>query len=395
MLSQCQYDKPTSHVSTTFVKQTIFKIGSGRKVFAPSLKILDLHLRPDNDAVFPALVGAYGSVRRIQLKLDGRLVDIWDAQNILPLLIANSGDNEKQRGLNKILYGTGNNVIYNLAGNNLKLDKVGIKKDSSTPVQLKLPVFLDLLNNIGIIESGIEIIIDWQTSARAVFNPVNTTNALTDYSIDAPYLSYETMNGDFKQANNVPYRMWVQEQLNVPAIATDNTLQRYEMRSNAFNNKSIGRIVLVNQPANFGNVGDLTNVYKTFNTFCSIPMKQEVYNVAKDGKLIFSLRNVNNDGAKLASTVDAWGPGVFVSGGHMHLKKPVLDELQADSDIRLNGFCSYGSVEINDHVKKELQISYMRQSDDNTAYPSLGSQLTINAIAEVHCMLVNGQKVYL
>jgi len=390
-LSQCHYDKPQSHAGTGTVKQTRWVLPAGKKIYAPSIKVLDLKIKPNQDAYLPALVGAYAAVKRVQLKLDNRLVDIWSAQSVLPLLIAGSGDNEKQRGINKMLYASGNNVIYDNISKLLSFDRPVITGDGSPiTTQVKLPVYLDLLNNIGIIESAIEIIIDWETDMSKLFLPVDPSNPITDYSIDAPYLAYETLNGDFKQPDKVPYRMRLEEQLAVPAIASS-TQQRYEVRSNAFNQKTVGRVLLSNVPANVSTAADVAQLYSVFGSYMSTPMKQENFNVAKDGRLIFSLRNVNNAAVKLSAVHDAWGQSVFVTNAHEHVNASVLKELQGAA---LNGYASYGAVEINDHISKELQITYMRMSDDNIAYPSLGSLLTINAVAEVKCELVGGLKVY-
>jgi hypothetical protein len=40
-------------------------------------------------------------------------------------------------------------------------------------------------------------------------------------------------------------------------------------------------------------------------------------------------------------------------------------------------------------------MTYRRFSDVVATYPTLAEQLIINAIAEVKCMLVKGEKVYL
>jgi hypothetical protein len=62
---------------------------------------------------------------------------------------------------------------------------------------------------------------------------------------------------------------------------------------------------------------------------------------------------------------------------------------------QLNGYASWGCVEIADHVAQDLALSYARKSAVTANFPSLASSLTISAVGEVLCMLVNGQKVYL
>jgi hypothetical protein len=393
-LSQCHYDKPQSHSTN----QTRWVIPAGKKIYAPSMKLLDLKIKPDKDCYFPALIGAYSAIKRVQIKLDNRLVDVWYAQEMLPLLIAGLSDNDGQKCINRALFSSGNNVVYDNTTKLLKLDRPLVQAGGNAPTStLKLLVFSDLLNSIGVITSAMEIIIDWETDVSKLFCPKVISSPPTSFTIDAPYLSYETLNGDYKQPDKVPFRQWVQDRFNVPAIAGNNETQRYEIRSNAFNAKTIGRMVLVNTPQCIENASannDIEQLYSVFGKYMSVPMKLENYNAAKDGRLIFSLRNVNNDSVKLSTTVDAWGDAVFVTNGHIHSKKSVLSELQAGSSI-LNGFASYGSIEINDYVSKELQLTYMRTSDVNATYPTIAENLVISAIAEVKCELVNGLKVYI
>jgi hypothetical protein len=223
---------------------------------------------------------------------------------------------------------------------------------------------------------------------------VDPNNPVTSASIAAPYLSYETLNGNFAQPPKVVYRQWVEDVFNVPSIGSNST-QQIEIRSNAYNNKNIGRLLLTNIPATIANCSpseDTTELFNLFGYYQSTPMKQEIFNIAKEGKNILTFRNVSNDAVKLSVAHDSWGQAHFVTGGHYHSEAPVLGELK---DAVLNGFCSYGCVEINDLIRKELQITYRRTSDNNNVAPTLGGQMFISCVAEVKCALVNGEKQYL
>jgi hypothetical protein len=344
-LSQCHFDKPVSHNQV----QTRWVLGSGKKIFAPSIKLLDIEINPDQPSYFPALVGAYACVKKIQMKLNNRLVDLWTSQAILPYLIAQSGDNEKQFGVNALLYGTGNNVKYDPSSKLLTLDRPVVDSNKAT---IKLPIYLDLLNNIGIIDDSVEIIIDWENNINKLLCPVDPDTPATAFDIAAPYLSYETLNGDYKQPDNVPYRMWVNDQFSVNSIDVSGTTAQYEIRSNAFNKHTLGRMMFINTPSSINNGtphADAQDLYNLFGYYQSTPMIKEVFNVALDGRNILTFRNVNNDSTKLSVTQDAWGPAVFVTNGHLHAKKSVLIDL---SGSPLNGFASYGSVELNSFVGK-------------------------------------------
>lgn len=388
-LTQIFYDKPSSHSNV----QTRWTIPGGKHIYAPSIKILDLGIELDQLSYFPALVGAYGLIKKVQVRLNNRLVDIWNAQQMLPVLISLSGDNEKQIGINSVLYGSGNNVKYDPVSKLLSLERdiVHDKKYS-----LKLSVYSDLLNNIGVITDPIEIIVDWESSINKCTVPVNPLTPATTLNVLSPYLSYETLNDEsYQQPNEVPFRQWVLDQFSIPAITNSSTNQQYEIRSNAFNNHVVGRLVLVNTPSSLTQGTpdiDMEELYNLFGYYQSTPMAKENFNIAVDGKSILTFRNVNNNATKASLLADAFGPTVFTTNAHVHSVQSPLVELQG---TRLNGYASYGCAEINGRVAKELALTYRRSSDDNTEYPSLASNLVINCIAEVKCLLKDGLKSYL
>ena len=388
-LTQIFYDRPSSHSNV----QTRWTLPGGKHIHAPSIKILDLGITVDHASYFPALVGAYGLIKKVQVRLNNRLVDIWNAQQLLPLLIAGSGDNEKQVGINSVLFGSGNNVKYDTESKLLSLerDPVDGKKYS-----LKLFVYSDLLNNIGVITDPLEIIVDWESDLKKCLVPVDPETPATTLSVLTPYLSYETFNDtSYAQPSEVPFRMWVLDQFSIPAITNSSTNQQYEIRSNAFNNHVVGRLVLVNTPASL-TVGtpdiDMEELYNVFGYYQSTPMAKENFNIAVDGKSILTFRNVNNNATKASLLADAFPPTVFSTLAHVHSVQSPLLELQGAA---LNGYASIGCAEIGGRVSKELALTYRRSSDDNTTYPSLASALTISCIAEVKCMLKDGLKSYL
>ena len=383
-LSQTHYDKPQSHSTT----QTRWVIPGNKQIYAPSLKLLDLQITPNNPAYYASLVGVYGAIKRVQIRFDGREVDVWYSQSVLPYLIAMSGDNQKQFNINSILYGTGNNVSYDQQTMSLTL----LRPPVGPSMSAKLSVFSDLINSIGVINSNMEILIDWETNVAKYLCPVSLTAPVSSATIAAPYLSYETLNGNFAQPPKVVYRQWVEDVFNIPSIGV-NPNQQIEIRSNAFNNKNIGRLLLTNIPtciANCSPSADVAELFNLFGYYQSTPMNQEIFNIAKEGKNILTFRNVSNDAVKLSIAHDSWGQAHFITGGHYHSQAPVLKELK---DAVLNGFCSYGCVEINDLIRKELQITYRRSNND--VVPTLRDQMFISCVAEVKCALVNGEKQYL
>lgn len=381
------YDKPSSHVGTAG-GQTVWRLPA-RRIYAPSIKILDLKFNPNTPCYFNPLVGAYGCIKRIQLRINGVEADLFYACDMLPYLLCQS-ENELQKGLNAPIFGQAP-VVYDQTTKLLKYDRPLVDANLQS---VNLPVYLNLLKNIGVIEDPIEIIVTWQPSVASFLCPVNGT-APTSMSIDAPYLSYETIHDDkFKQPASVVYNQFVTDNWLIPAISSDNTTVQTEVRSNAFNGKLMGRLLLSTIPQSIytnAPAVDVSGIYNVFGPLMSFPQKNARWNIASDGVQRLTMRGVQNESTNLSIAVDAFGHSNFVTGSHYHSKKSPLLDL---SGAPLNGFAAYSALELNEKINKELQFSYSRMSDTNATYPSLASSLIIVATGEVKC-LWNGTKNYL
>ena len=398
-LSSTHFDRPIEHSN----KRTRWLLNPNQKIFANSIKILDLNLSVGNvnPAYYNPLTGGYSCVKRAQLMLDGEEVDLFYAQSVLPYMLAESGDNERQKGINSVLYSTGNNLSYDSATQQMTLERVLV---GASPVTLKMSVYLNLLSKIQIINQKVELIIDWETVPSNMWVPVVPgANVGSIGNIPQPYLTYETLDGNWEQPAQVFYQQYVEDQFLVPSVATPDTVQSKNIRSNAFNNKSISRMLLTNGPDLNGAPTDLVKVQSVFGTkYFSVAQFQENYNLLHGGNTIFQMRNVNNDATKLSTVHDCFGDGVFATNGHLNVNFPVLKELQSvdgggnlTQGNQLTSFCSYGAIEVNQKIQKELQLIYQRTAPPVLAtFPSLASQLTISCVAEVLCELRNGQKVY-
>jgi hypothetical protein len=388
----CHFDKPISHNQ----QQTRWVIPAGRKVSAPSMKLLDIKLNPNQPCNFGALIGVYGCLRRLQLRVNKKEVNYFFSREALPYILASNADNEMQRGIMSVLHGTGNNVVYDQASKLLTLERSLV---DSQKAEIRLPLLSGFLNAIGIIEDPIEIIIDWSSSASELGKylcPVDAAVPVTSINIEAPYLSYETLEGSsLSQPQKISFLELVPDQFLIPAIGTSDTqVTAPIIRSNAFNKKVISKMLFVSVPSSVSQATpnpDAEELFSLFGAFLSMPMSNESFNVNIDGVGLLTMLNVNNDATKLAITVDTFKAQPHaVSLAHVHSKNPVLKELNDvtyDNGVPvLNGFFSYGAVELNQRVNQELSVVYQRRSANNTTYPSLGESMILHAIGEVHCV---------
>ena len=368
MLTQIHYDPPRSHTKT----QTKWVIEEGSKVLSQSIKILELKINPvlaeGASCYFSALVGAYGCLSKVQIGLNSRIVDVWTAQEILPYLISMSADNEKNFGINSILYGTGNNLEIELDNDQNALLSFNRPTVDSVTVSLKLSVYSDLLNNIGVITDRLEIIVDWEQNTKKWLLP--TSGSVTSINILPPYLSYETLNQDVSQPSEVSFRQWERDQWGIPQNTTGGS-QKTEVRSNGFNNKVVGRMLLATTPIQISQTtpqAEMVDLYNLFGYYMSTPMYNENYNLSKNGRSLLTFRGVSNDSLKHALCVDTWGEACFVTNGHINSSKSVVRQLNPATPVTnmVNGFCSYGCVEVNDRITKDLVFTYYRTNPKPT-----------------------------
>jgi hypothetical protein len=390
------YDLPISHSQT----QTRWVIPRGSSVSSVSMKLLNLKLNPNVPCYFGALIGVYACISRLQLRINKQEIDYYFAPEALPYILASSADNEGQKCIFSVLHNTGNNIQYDQASKLLTFQREQV---DTTTCEARLALLSNFLQVVGVIDEEIELIVSWNSDIQKYLLPINSNDIVSSINILAPYLSYETLEGtNLKQPNKFIFHELVPDVWSIPALSTGQS-QSVTVRSNAFNQKTINRLMLANVPTTIQNRipnPDSKALFSLFGSYMSVPMAQEVVNVSIDGNNILTMRNVSNDAIKLSLAVDSFGVYPHaVSLGHVHSKTPVVKELSTATPVasgkpQLNGFFSYGIVDMYQRVNKELALVYQRTAPDNTNYPTLGEQLNIYAIGEVQCAFVDGQKIY-
>jgi hypothetical protein len=303
-LNMTHYDKPVFHNGTY---QTRFIVPTGRNVSAKSIKLLQIKSNPNKASYYPALVGVLSLIKRVQFRISQKEVDSYYAQARQPLVMAQL-ENEQQRGINKVLFGSGNNVIYDQATELLTLDRQQV--DSAT-TQIPLYLLSDFFNVVGVINDPLEIIITWESNAKKMFCPVDSTDPATTWNIEAPYLSYETINYEVQAPKQFVFRRFIQDEWVIPAYASGDVsaFQQTDFRSNAFLDKTIGKLILVNSPSQVYSLtpsADVQSMFNVFGWYMSVPQIQETFGLALNGQQMITFKNVNNDAVKLSMVADSF-----------------------------------------------------------------------------------------
>ena len=388
-LTTIHYDRPISHSQ----RQTTWRIPANNKVYSPSIKILDLLVQPNKASYWPLLTGAYACVKSVIVRLDGRDADLWNSKMALPYMVAQrGGDNEHQQGISRQLHATSNNLKYNSTANLFNFDRVEVDAWSAS---LNMTVFSDLLQQIQVIDSALELIVNWETDAKLMFLPVDTADPATSADIQVPFLSYETVNFDVPQPKVVYFKQWLTDTFSIPAAKAGSIgdIQRTQVLSTAFANKLVSKIMLVNVPFSV-DIGvphnSIKPLYNLLGPYMSVPMVQESFNIAVGGRNIYVFRGTSNDAIKLSIVQDCWNGNCLLSNSHFQAKSQIVEGLGTS----YNGFSSFGAAELNQRILKQLQISYERAG--NTAVgvdDAVNENLHLFCVGQIATSLQNGLKV--
>jgi hypothetical protein len=387
-LTTIHYDRPISHSQ----RQTVWRIAPNNKVYSPSIKILDLILKPNKASYWPVLVGAYACVKSVQIRLDGRDADFWNSKYALPYMVAQlGGDNEHQQGMSKQLHATGNNLRYNSNTELFEFDRPQVDGgvNGTTSASVNMTVFSDLLRQIQVIDSALELIVNWETDDRQMFLEVVADDPATSHDIQVPFLSYETLNIEEQQPKVVYYKQWLSDSFLIPSTNNSTAVLRTQVLSTAFANKFVSKIMLVNVPlsVNTGVPEDsIKPLYNLMSSYMSVPMVQESFNIAIGGKNVYVFRGTSNDAIKMSMTTDCWGGNCLLSNSHFQAVEDLIGGLGAT----YNGFSSFGAAELNQRVLKQLQISYERAGSGEDG--ALDESMVLFCIGQIQTSLQNGIK---
>lgn len=394
--TQLHFNPPQSNS----VVMTRWVLPAGQNILGGSLKVNDLRVQPNVACNFPVQSGVYACVQRVQLLKNKKLVNVYQARARTPVLLsALYGSNDAQKVLS-VLSGTGNVVRYNPVSKKLKYERPVVGVDSA---QIELRLLLDLLNHMTVINDELEIIISWvpQTRVKEAFVPINPDDTVSSFTINLPYLTFETLNGkDVKQPEKIVFNEYIEDSIYVPEIAVDEQ-QNVALASNAFLGKTVNHLLVQTLPSNVVNLSPDTDIAPLFNlhtTQCSVPMPGEKIRWRVNGKDIFG--NSNSNGAiKLAFFADVMKQKglspVAISNAHLQTNFSPVDEIpdNAGGTDYITGYYSYMGVQLNKRVNELINIDYQRQGTATDT--TFNKQLSLRVVAEVPCVLVGDVKSYL
>lgn len=381
---------------STSTVQTRWVLPAGQNVLGSSIKINDLICQPNVPCHFPVQSGVYAVISRVQLYKNKKLVNTYVARRRTPVLLSSLyGSNDAQKVLS-VLSGTGNVVRADPQTRLQFFERPVVGVDSC---QVELRLLLDVLNHLTVINDEIEIVCSWIPQARAkeAFCPVDQTQTVSSFTINTPYLTFETLNKDMKQPDKIVFNEYVEDVITVPAVA-ENTLQSAKLSSNAFINKTVNHLLISTLPASVVSLNPSENIESLFNlhtTQMSIACDQEKIILNVNGKDVIG-NSQANDAIKFSLFADVMAmkglSPIAISNAHLgNQANSILNEIPSNE---ITGYYSYMGVQLNRRINQFINIDYQRKGTSETV-TTLNEALSLSLVAEVPCALVGDVKTYL
>ena len=181
-------------------------------------------------------------------------------------------------------------------------------------------------------------------------------------TIQRPYLLMdEVMNAP---PAKYPVKPITYGSMELETISVANSSYQVNKRLNAWNNKNLIRLLMVNRPLSSSDLG--------IKKYQSLGMYNEVWNFYLNGKQLVPNQGINNPALKQVYLVNAFGE-VNVPEGSQDVRNQLQNSNiyseAPETDVMNANFCgnlSYGGIMVNSRVSK-LEVKYEREQ-----YPDAG-----------------------
>ena len=345
---------------------------------------------------YNGLVGALGVIKHISLYDDNQLLDqVLEAPTWLGFKAVNNKNQDSmdlESNLRKNRAGNCLTGIDRGAGMlGLKLDEWTVndyttgKTDGSVLGQrgyLRLKEVFPLLNNMeGAIPTtmfkNLKVVIEYSQDLDEFMTQTNDTGTQTT----EPVLVVDEVVGEkgvqkFGNFKGVSYTSIEHDRVNVPALkVVDGTggdfsntnpapLKQTTLHVNGFNNKTVGRCLMVKTPTLLSSYKTATDNHR-FGKICSYAFCGEALQVRVNGSSIFSGRGLTNPAQRQALVNDVWGVSSFEPFSHL------VGYSEADATDRSGkyhggandvGNLDYWGWSVNNKVQ-DFQIDYDRKAN--------------------------------
>ena len=342
---------------------------------------------------YNSILGSYGTIKNIKL-MNGqtelsscRNANLWlGFKNMInPNSVNESvGQRVKTNGLGFYIKGDTNTMGEKRLASN---DNIDTTTDTTQQGHLDLRIILPLLNSVQSLNNTLfpqlKIVIEWEQDRRKM-----TTNDTNDYTTITPILIVDVIQDEGVKNNSMASfpssTIWSEiehDEFIIPSVGVSATATKLEQSSsfkvNGFNNKSLGRLVMMKQDANPANLVDSgTGNVIGFGNVGSLAQNQEVINWVVNGRNLLSGEGLSSNSQRLAMLCDTWGSVNLIPNGNVNGGR---NNAFVSDGVNRCGQLDYSGIYVDENIN-DLQLNYKRTGIYNTA----GAQIQNNNSLRVH-----------
>ena len=404
-------------------------------IYLTSLRLLGLGAVSTGDTSnYSDIVGALGVIKQISLYDDNQLLDQLLESSIWLSFKSFNTKNQDNMSLKQ-------NLVHNMMGNqfsgyNIGATQVGQKvqvfdvrrgvidvnqpnatTNATTSGYLSLKDVFPLLKNLTALNTetvfkNLKIVVEYHSDSEFY---VNDTQRIPYSTIEAQLVADEVV-GDmgkqkFSKFEGVSYSSIEHDRVNVPAVLPTDTVpvvnQSQTLHVNGFNNKTLGRMLIVKTPTdarNYKAYDATTSVVGTamlhYGKTASKAFNKEVLQIRVNGSSLIAGRGITGDNQRLGMLSDVWGKTTLIPFGN-GMSHDIPDGSQRavylnDGSLSMSELDYYG-ININKKVE-DLQIDFSREclysfvssptvkaeDDAATVYSNDNQAIQMNVFCEVY-----------
>lgn len=359
-------------------------------IYFSSLRLINLGIEATSGGrEYNKLVGAYGVIKNIYLQDDNEVLDsLNEANRWLGFKMYNQVNQVSMDINNAVTKNCMGSAMLGLgagtAGTGAKIDEWKPRASSTAiaggsvnnsqawlDLKLALPVLSAMESLDTRVFKKLKLIVEYSSDLDDYMINTSDTNSAT---IEAQLIVDEIIDPKEREAQafsgTVSYKSIEHDVATIPALVVGSTIsntnttptQSTTLRIGGFNNKNVGKIVIMKNPnllANYKNADDNHRGGK----FASICANKQALNFRVNGVTKIAGNGINRDNSRLAYLNDSWG----VSSAYPFSNSTAYNEVQAtnrnifikNGNVDIGNLDYYGCA-VNDMVM-DLQIDYQRE----------------------------------
>ena len=344
---------------------------------------------------YNGILGSYGCIKNIKL-MNGqtelsscRNANLWlGFKNLLnPNSVNESvGQVVKNNGIGFFVKGTTNTM----GEQRNAFDDINTTTASTQHGHLDLRIILPLLNSVQSLNNTLfpqlKLVIEWENDRR-----IMTTKDTNNYTTETPILIVDVIQDEGVKNNsmaNFPSQVLFQEiehdEFIIPAVAVSATTTHLEQSSsfkvNGFNNKSLGRLVMMKHDATPANLVSNTGNVAGFGNVGSLAQHKEVINWSVNGRPLLTGAGLSGNSQRLSMLCDTWGSLNLIPNGNINGGRSVA--FVKDGANRC-GQLDYSGVYVDESIN-DLQLNYKRTGIySSTGQNQINNSLRVHVFGEV------------